>query len=176
MSSWERPGRIDCQDSYFKNTLSKLIHNKLTVTPRPGRDDPCNSDLQRPGRISASLDIIISGLPSTRGGTTPPRNSPGPPLSIIKMRGTPEQIKTQLATLNAHPHGCSPGPRSRCSRSSRAGQATRWRWRRDCRSGRTPPRTPSPNALSACAPAAARNLLRPLPRRIRGERRMSKIP
>ena len=82
---------------------------------------------------------------------TPPTIVQDHPLSIQKMRGTPEQKKRQLATLNALPQSCSPGLRSRCPRSSRACPPIRWR--RACRLGRKQRTARRASAPSACVPA-----------------------
>jgi len=42
------------------------------VPALPGRNDPYNPNVQRPVRISASPDILMSCLPGTQGGTDPP--------------------------------------------------------------------------------------------------------
>ena len=146
LSSWECPGRIDGPGAFLK------IRTKKSVTPRPGRDDPYNPEIQRPGRISASPDILMSGLPRATGGTTPAAILQDCPLSMQKMRETPEQKKRQLTTLNALPKSFSPRLQSRCPRSSRGRRPTRSR--RDFRSGKTRRTAPSPSVPSSCESAA----------------------
>ena len=87
MSSWERPGRIDGPGAFLENSFIKIGTKKLSATSRPGHDDPSNPDLQRPSRISASPDIIMAGLPGTKGGTSPSAVLKGPPSLDTKNAG-----------------------------------------------------------------------------------------
>jgi len=57
---------------FTKQIYQNLVPKIPCVTPLPGRNDPYDLDLQRPGRISASADRIRSGLPGIKGGTDAP--------------------------------------------------------------------------------------------------------